>query len=419
MKKLLKNKLFMISFTSDMLSNFGDVMYYLALMAYVLQLPEAKVAIALVSVSETLPILTAFIMGYFADRTPNKVQMIIRTLLFRVLLYLLVGFVMGFEPGLWVVLVASIINFLSDISGQYENGLFTPLSLRIVADEDRADSFAFRQALASVLFIGFQSVGAVLVSVMTYQALAFVNAATFALSALILFSIQSSIQKLLVQRPLQLEARPAHQSLFKDIWSSMKEAIRECMKIPEVRKSLVLVPLLNGIFNVIPILIAVIISQDQAFVILNPVTTLALLTTCQLVGGIIGSLLAMNLFRRLEILATIRLVTVFIPIFFFFLYLHNIYGVFSLLFLTMILTGAINPKFNALIMNNLPEEKLAMIAGGIGTYFQLGGVLLRLLVSGLILPLPVDGISLAFLALGLYVVFYTFGAKKEAYELTA
>ena len=127
----------------------------------------------------------------------------------------------------------------------------------------------------------------------------------------------------------------------------------------------------------------------------------------------------MNLFRRLEILATIRLVTVFIPIFFFFLYLHNIYGVFSLLFLTMILTGAINPKFNALIMNNLPEEKLAMIAGGIGTYFQLGGVLLRLLVSGLILPLPVDGISLAFLALGLYVVFYTFGAKKEAYELTA
>ena len=50
----------MIGFASDMLSNFGDVMYYLALMAYVLQLPDPKLAIALVSVSETLPILTGF-----------------------------------------------------------------------------------------------------------------------------------------------------------------------------------------------------------------------------------------------------------------------------------------------------------------------------------------------------------------------
>lgn len=204
MRKLLKNRLFMIGFASDMLSNFGDVMYYLALMAYVLQLPDPKLAIALVSVSETLPILTGFVMGYWADRTPDKVKTILQTLLFRVFLYVLVGFVMGFEPGLWVVLVASVINFLSDISGQYENGLFTPLSLRIVSDEDRSDSIAFRQAVASILNIGFQSVGAVLVSLMTYQALAFVNAATFALSALILFTIRSSLQKLLLERPIQL-----------------------------------------------------------------------------------------------------------------------------------------------------------------------------------------------------------------------
>lgn len=117
MRKLLKNRLFMIGFASDMLSNFGDVMYYLALMAYVLQLPDPKLAIALVSVSETLPILTGFVMGYWADRTPDKVKTILQTLLFRVFLYVLVGFVMGFEPGLWVVLVASVINFLSDISG--------------------------------------------------------------------------------------------------------------------------------------------------------------------------------------------------------------------------------------------------------------------------------------------------------------
>lgn len=49
MKNLLKNKLFLTLFASDLLSNFGDVLYYLALMSYVLQLPDARLAIAIVS----------------------------------------------------------------------------------------------------------------------------------------------------------------------------------------------------------------------------------------------------------------------------------------------------------------------------------------------------------------------------------
>lgn len=414
MKKLLQNKLFMLSFISDMLSNFGDILYYLALIAYVLQLPDAKLAVSLVSVSETLPILTSFAMGYFADRTADKVQTIIQTLIFRVLLYILVGFIMGFEPGLWVVLVASFINFLSDIAGQYENGLFTPLHLRIVTNEERSDSLAFRQAVGSILYIGFQSIGAFLVTVMSYQALAFFNAATFALSALIIFLIRSKLQQLFVERPLQLDKKPTSLSLLKDMWASMQQSIKECIKIPEIRKSLVIVPVLNGIFSTISILITVTISQDKGFVILNPVTTIALLITCQLIGGIIGSILAMNLLKGMDILVAIRLTAIFVPIFFFFLSIHNIYGVFCLIFLTMILAGAINPKLNALIMNSLPEEKLAMIEGGISSYFQLGTLLLRLLVSGLILFLSAEIISLIFLALGLCLICYVFGGRKQS-----
>ncbi|CQR23686.1 lantibiotic efflux protein [Streptococcus varani] len=119
MKKLLKNKLFMTMFASDMLSNFGDVMYYLALMSYVLQLPDAKLGIAIVSISETLPILTGFIMGYVADRAVDKVKTILHTLYFRVALYSLVGLAMGLTPSLGVVIIASFINFLSDLAGQY------------------------------------------------------------------------------------------------------------------------------------------------------------------------------------------------------------------------------------------------------------------------------------------------------------
>ena len=89
MKRILQNKLFMGTFISDMLSNFGDVLYYLALMNYILLLPEAKFAISLVTLSESLPFLTMIFMGMCGDRTKKKVDMILVTLLFRTGLYLL------------------------------------------------------------------------------------------------------------------------------------------------------------------------------------------------------------------------------------------------------------------------------------------------------------------------------------------
>ncbi|HFI0039502.1 TPA: MFS transporter, partial [Streptococcus suis] len=55
MKKLINNKLFLSSFVADLISNFGDTLYYLALMNYVLFLPDTKFALAMITASETLP----------------------------------------------------------------------------------------------------------------------------------------------------------------------------------------------------------------------------------------------------------------------------------------------------------------------------------------------------------------------------
>ncbi|MGT2933540.1 hypothetical protein [Streptococcus catagoni] len=167
MKTMVKNHLFMATFFSDLLSNFGDVVYYLALMNYVLLLPEAKFAIALVSVSETIPLLTALLMGIWADRVKKKVDAILATLFFRLALYSIVGIMMGFKPALWIVLAAVTVNILSDLSGQFENALFTPVSLRLVAASEREAMFAFRQAGFSVFQLLFQSSGALLITMMS------------------------------------------------------------------------------------------------------------------------------------------------------------------------------------------------------------------------------------------------------------
>ena len=197
MKRILQNKLFMGTFVSDMLSNFGDILYYLALMNYVLLLPEAKFAISLVTLSESLPFLTMIFMGMWGDRTKKKVDTILATLLFRTGLYLLIGLAMGFQPALWGVILAVLVNLLSDLAGQYEDALHIPLSLRIIPLEDREAMYAFRQGASSILKILFQSSGAILVGLMSYQYLAFFNAGTFVVSALIMLILRPSLNNLL------------------------------------------------------------------------------------------------------------------------------------------------------------------------------------------------------------------------------
>lgn len=413
MKNLLKNKLFLTLFASDLLSNFGDVLYYLALMSYVLQLPDARLAIAIVSLSESLPILTGFVMGYVADRTPDKIGRIVYTLLFRVLMYSLTGLLMGFSPSLWIVVVAATFNFLSDLSGQYENGLYTPLSLRVVSDEDREASLSLKQGIFLVAAIGFQSAGAVLVPLLSYRVLAFINAGTFALSALLFLAVTPRLKILLKERPIAIENTSLGNGLWHDLWLRMKETLSLCLAVSELRQSMIIVPLLNGAFNVISILVAVIISQDQAFVLINPAITLATISLVQLSGGIIGSILGVTVLKNLSIQQSLRLATLLAPLVFFCLYRHWIIGFFIAMFAIMVLAAMINPKMNALILNLLPEEKLASINGGIGTYFQLGGLVSRLVVSGLILILPVDGISLVLACLGLMMVVYMYRGQKS------
>lgn len=61
--------------------------------------------------------------------------MIIKTLWLRVILYLLVAVAMNFKPSIIVVIIASLVNLVADTLGQFENGLFYPISNRIVKSQ--------------------------------------------------------------------------------------------------------------------------------------------------------------------------------------------------------------------------------------------------------------------------------------------
>lgn len=415
MKRILQNKLFMGTFISDMLSNFGDVLYYLALMNYVLLLPKAKFAISLVTLSESLPFLTMIFMGMWGDRTKKKVDTILATLLFRIGLYLLIGLAMGFQPALWVVILAVLVNLLSDLAGQYEDALHIPLSLRIIPMEDREAMYAFRQGASSILKILFQSSGAILAGLMSYQHLAFFNAGTFVVSALIMMILRPSLNKLLKDNPIHssVENREEERHFIKNTWNSLQQSYQTIQNIFILKTSIFTIAGLNAVFAAENALLLLNMKENPSFVFINPATTIATVTVVTLVGNILGSILVTTLLKKVSMEFLLKISVFMPPALFIGFLLHSIYIIFLVNFLTMVIVGIFQPKMNAFVISSLPEERLATISAGISSFSTLGLVLCQMLVAVLVTFLSSAQIAFLFLILSSILFFYTLKVPRK------
>ncbi|MFI3633360.1 MFS transporter [Streptococcus parauberis] len=407
MKKIFSNKLFMATFVSDLISNFGDIVYYLALMNYVLILPNGKTAIALVTISETFPFLTNIVMGILGDRTKNKVDTILGTLFFRVLLYGIIGLVMGFKPTLWILVIAAIINVLSDLAGQYENALFKPVTLRIIKEEDREKFLGFRQGTMTGFQMGFMASGAILLMIFNFQQLAFVNALTFLMSSIIILSIRKGLKKKVVDAPIHINESEKSDPFIKEIKKSLYTAYESLSKVPVLKSSIIIVAGLNAILAVEDAILLLIFKENPNFGFGSLAATIAILGLVSSIGMILGSfLLTRDQFtitiEQSLLGSTLAVVTLFLGIF-----LQNVYTMMFAIGLLSISIGIINPKVEVLIMKTMPENQLATITSGISTFCTFSMVISKALVSALVLFLSAKMLGLLFLLLSLILLGYT------------
>ncbi|MGT2828287.1 MFS transporter [Streptococcus hillyeri] len=416
MMKILKNKLFMWTYLADTLSNFGDVVYYLALMDYVLQLPNAPLAISLVTVSETLPYLTMLIMAVWADQTKDKVNRILGTQFFRVSLYVVMGLVMGFSPALWIVGVAILINILSDLSGQYENALYTPISLRVIPREDRETLIAFRQGSRYALQLVFQSLGALLVTLLGYQQLAFLNAGTFFLSFVIMCGLRPFLQNLLEKNPIQMpeEAHEDNIGQIRKLLNALKNAVQTLKESSSLlRLSLICLTGLNAISAAQTPLILFIMSQNKDFVLGSSAMTLALLSSVAIIGVVTGSVLTRTLFKETSLHFLLIASAGVTTLCFLGLFGEQIVLVLVFQLISRIMNGVMMPKLQTMVFNSIPEHQLATVGAGIDTMVTLGMVFTPILLSGMILVLPARFISVLFVLLSTLLLGYTFKEAKK------
>ena len=415
MRKILKNKLYLKVLVSDLISNFGDTLYFIALMTYVTEIKESNLAISIVNISETLPILFTIFFGIIADKTLNKVKMIIKTLWLRVILYLLVAVAMNFKPSIIVVIIASLVNLVADTLGQFENGLFYPISNRIVKKSDREETMAFRQTVVSTMNIVNQSLGAFLITFFSFSHLAFINSLTFAISLLIMLAIRNQInsyydETISTSKISQFDFKAS----FSEIISNLKLSINHLFSIGNMKEALLVIPILNGSLAILIPLVVVNLSKDSNLTIVNSAITISLLGISTVSGGILGGTLILisKKFKSLSIGTLLKMNLTIVLLSFVAFYFQNIYLI-ILSFLSSVLVSALNPKMGTIIFNNIDETKLATIFGGMVTYFQIGDIVSRLLFSTLVIYLPYGYIALIYIAVVFVAILYTLKSSNH------
>lgn len=388
MKKILSNKLYMTTLISDNISNFGDILFYLALMSYVLQIPETKLAVALIGISEMIPVMLGSFLGYLADRYSKKVFGILASQFFRVALYALLGLLLGFKPQLWIVLVAILVNLCSDISGFFENALFRPVSLRLVSDEERPQAMGLSSSIAATGRIIFNSAGAFLLTWFSYQAISFINAITFLLAALIILAIKSRLEALFIQRPFELSIKSSEKGEKHRFIQSFKEGLKELFAIPALKESMIIAPLLNAVGVGVSILYILILNDYPKAIIVSQPFSIAALSIAMSLGTILGGLTVDLVFKKMTLKPIFQISIVLSILVYLAMIVQNTALVLLCIFIISVTSGALNPKISALVYNHVAEENLGVVFNGMVTYFSLGMVVFQFILSGLVVLLP-------------------------------
>lgn len=410
MREVLKNPVYIKLRLADLISNFGDILYYLALLNYVLLLEEkSNLAISIINLSEILPILISFFMGYLADRTVNKYKAILVTLLLRIGMYSIIAFIIGFSPNLIIVIIVSMFNLVSDCVGQYENGLYYPVFNRLVQDEVREKAIAFGQSLSLSMNLVFKGIGGVLILYVSFSHLALIDALSFLISMVIIISTKKEFLNYCYGgEPEQKAEKISFSSLKQELF----KAIHELWRIAEIRDTLAVTPILNASLAIVTPIAVLCIADNPNFCIINPAITISLLAMCEPGGRILGSILTMFVLKRINLLNVLRIVLLTTVALLIGIIVQNIYIVLIMSFLASVWVGCMDPKMGAVILNHLDDNSLATAFGGITTYFQLGDIASKLILSVVVLAFPTSIIVL-FYSLAVFATFLYITVKSS------
>lgn len=378
MNIMLKNPLFRKLSCANLLSVMGDSLFYLALITYASQLNNYALAISLIAISETIPDLLGVVFGYLADRTKHKFPKIILSAFLRMFLYGLVGFLFTQGDERWsLVLIVILINFISDLIGDYSSGLVSPILQRIVDSEQLDEALGASSGLKQVASLLAQFIGVALLGMLSYNGLALLNAISFGLAGLIFLSMKNHPQ-------INVEPDEVPEQLELNFRQTFKEATSQIKQQPRLFTMIFQIALINGILACLAPALEIILVQHPTQLIYSYPFTITLIGTFLAAGVFSGGLFGVRFSKNITLEALVSVssfiaISLFISMQFF-----NVWAILGLILLLSCTATICSAKLTAWLMNSVQPEILASSIGIINTILTVMTPIVLLVFSTLI-----------------------------------
>lgn len=274
--ELIKNKNFNKYLTARVISKFGDIVYTLSIMWYILDKTGSSATVGFLLAFSNLPqIVTGLFCGVIVDKFSKKNIMIFSDLIRSVLIIVILIILKSSSFSIWPIFICSFLLEMFDIVFGTARSAILP---SIVDDENIIKANILIETIFNVLDVVGMALGGILIAVTSMNTLFIVNSVTFILSAFFIGLIK--INKNRETKDIECDKES---SFFMDL----KEGVSYVYKNKFIKVFIVVLLITNlayGLLDTLP----VILSQNVLHV---GSEGMGFIRTSIAIGMVIGSLI--------------------------------------------------------------------------------------------------------------------------------
>ncbi|MDV0429737.1 MFS transporter [Lactiplantibacillus sp. DA1] len=269
------------------------------------------------------------------------------------------------------------INIVSDTLGTYGNGLALPLLRHLLPENKLKQSMGFMVAMTLMAQVVFQGIGSVIIVMLNhnYMVVGLINALTFLLSALL---VKYRFGVLCVAEPQMVERKQV--PMIRSLGLTLRYLYRNNFLF-----SVIILTFFINVFGAsMSGLINVTLLSFKTMWLANYGISVAIMNMMISIGMITGSLVTNGIVRNLPLMYLFAISLSFSGLCgISFIWPESAYLSIALLFVMGYFIGKINPRISAIVLQSIPEKRLAAVDGLLNMVSMLGAPVGQILFWGI------------------------------------
>ncbi|MGT2783851.1 MFS transporter [Streptococcus merionis] len=406
MNIFFKNKDYRTMLINQWISSFGDTIFYLALINYVSPYAFAPLAVLCITISETVPQILQVFTGALADFQNNRIKKYTVIAGIKFALYALLTIIIGSsEFNLFTVFVICSINIISDTLSYFAGAMITPIYIRVI-DEDMTSAMGFRQATANTVNVLSNTVGALLIGILSIEAFVAVNALTFLIALLGILTIKNHLME--VEESIDVVHK---KTSIKSLVNHIKTSLLALKQYPVIIE-LLLISVFSQVILSSLLPMATLLLLDSPFYSLETAQSIAILSIFLFLGSVLGNLLSGSYLKTFSTRLTLfigQLTRLAIVLGFF--YESYLVVLVSSLFCA-VTVGVVSPRISKYMFTLIPENMIGTVQSGLAAVSLVIPGVITMGIIGVASTVGFKSASVALLII-IMVVFFILNRTKD------